>query len=296
MKNRVTVKYQFYEVCCMAGKYETENLYDLSAWGDRVESLSLVDKIKDANGIKGRLESRLIGVKGEYEAFNFMRLDVLSNTYKVKEDTAAEHIDLELDEYIGKNTVILYDPRFHIAMVQCNRGSYGVAGIVSYINKFNPSNAACYFRPIANNFNENMLKNRLTKLDVRFANTREFRAYSSRNLERIVESCNEFEGLTAHIEIGLGYARGRTLNSETISEVVSDVRANKGCISSAKLVMNDDTRSSIFDLFDNIEHENISYVVPPRSELGFEYMANEMAYRYDEEARARVVNSLRNQE
>lgn len=296
MANRVTIKYQFYEVCCMAGDSETENLYDLSAWGDKVNVLSLADKIKQANGITGRLESRLIGVKGMYEAYNFMRLDVVSNTYKVKENTAAEHIDLENDEYIGKNTVMLYDPRFHIAMVQCNRGSYGVAGIVSYINQFNTSDDACYFRPIANDFSDNMLRNRLTRLDVRFANIREFRPYNSRNLERILESCNEFQGLTAHIEIGLGYDRGSSLNSETISEVISDIRANRRSVSSAKLVMDDDTRSSIFDLFDNIDHENISYKVPPRAELGFEFMANEMAYRYDEEARARVVNNLRNQE
>lgn len=293
---RVVVKYQFYEVCCMDGDAETENLYDLSSWANRLRNVSLVDRLKTTNGIKGRLEDVSMVRMDQFEAYNFMRLDELSNTYKVKVGDVAEHIDLEDDEYIGKNTVVLYDPRFHVAMVQCNRGSYGVGGIVSYINSFN--NDLCYFRPVLNEYIEELYGENVTKLDIRFANTRQFIPRNSRQLERIIESCNEMEALTAHIEIGLGYTRGRNLNRETISDAVTDIRSrhNKGCIKSAKIVVNDDTRSAVFDLFDNIDYENIYYTVPPRGELAFGFMADTMAERYDNVSRARIHNILRNRE
>ena len=296
-EKKIVVKYQFYEVCCLDSGRETELLYDLSDWGNRVACLTLEEKIKVANGIIGRLENRAyVGSHNQYEAYNFMRLDEVSNTYKVKQNMHAEHIDLEEDEYIGKNTVVLYDPRNHVAMVQCNRGGYGISGIVSYINQFNHTTCNCYFRPIYNIFEEEMYRNRITKIDVRFANTRQFAVENSKCLERILESCNEMESLTAHIEIGLGYTRGKSLNSNTISEVVDDLRnpINRHSVKSARIVLNDDVRSSIFDLFDNIDHENIIYSIPPRAELGFEMMAWRMAERYEEESRVRIVNNLRN--
>lgn len=293
---RIAIKYRFFEVCRLDADSKEEELFDLSDWGKRVNTCTLEGKLKTANGIKGRLENRIFVGNNQYEAYNFMRLDEISNTYKVREGGAAVHIDLDDDEYIGKNTVVLYDPKKHIAMVQCNRGSYGVEGIVSYINQFTPLDRSCYFRPIFNNFTAGKNAEKITKLNIRFANTRSFTAYNSKCLERIVEACNEMESLVANISIGVGYARNRTLDAKTVSDAVLDLRdeKNRDSVGSASIVLNDDTRSSIYDLFENIDHELITFIIPPRGELSFEEMADAMAYRYENESKARILNNLRN--
>lgn len=215
----------------------------------------------------------------------------MSNTYIVREGEQAQHIDLDENEYIGKNTVVLYDPRLNVAMIQCNRGSYGVAGIQSYINSFNNSNSLCYLRPVYNELLLEEINGSFLKLDVRFSNTRNFVAYNSKAFERVIETCNEMECLTAHIELGLGYSRGVELNHETIHAAIMDLRdiRNRGSISSAKVKFSDDQKSSIFDLFENIDHDIIYYTVPLRGELGFGFMADKMAEKYDEAARVRMV-------
>lgn len=174
---RAVIKYQYYELCCLDGERETEENYDLRNWIDKMtrEYLDLVDRIQEINGIKGRLEIVDLVHNDEFYTLNFMRLDALSNTYLVKEDEEAEHIDLEEGEYIGKNTVILYDPRTHVAMIQCNRGGYGVYAIQSYINSFNDPEDLCYFRPITCDLNaDNCLEGITTKIDVRFSNIGDF--------------------------------------------------------------------------------------------------------------------------
>ncbi len=293
---QVVIKYQYFEVCCMDGDDRTEMLYNLEGWVHRINTIPLPVRLKDVNGIKGRIENVDRLLDDQYISLNFMRLEELSNTYKVKENTAAEHIDLELDEYIGKNTVVLYDPRLHVVMVQCNRGSYGVTAIESYINSFNVPNDLCYFRPIDNAFDSLMLqRGKTTHLDIRFANTRQFVARNSRHLERFLETCNEMESFTAHIEIGLGYTRGGALNNETISAAINDLRnpGNRESVSSAKVTLNEDQKSSVFDLFENIINDKISYIVPARGELAYNFMADKMAERYDGRTRAQVLNLLK---
>jgi len=257
----------------------------------------LEERIANVNGIKGRLEDIKLVHNEEYYALNFMRMDEISNTYFVYEDADAVHIDLDEGEYIGRNTVVLYDPNLNILMIQCNRGSYGVAAIESYINNFNNEDDICYLRPIYNDFNGLIGNNqKIMKLDVRFSNVRALQI-NSRYFERIIETCNDLECLTAHIEFGLGHNREDELDRETVTAMIDDIRNAKdsGCISSAKIILSDDEKSNLIDLFHNIENDIIKYAIPPRGELGFLFMADIMAERY-ENSRIRLMNLIRREE
>ena len=193
-KKRVTIKYQYYQLCTFNGDKYTEDLYDLVEWLGRVGGLSLEEKVHEVSGIEGRLETAIPVFNDKFFALNFMRLDILSNTYILGKDTEARHIDLEENEYIGKNTVMLYDPKYSIAMVQCNRGSYGIYGLQKYINSFNSGMNLCYFRPINNDVTDEYLKSTpALKIDVRFANTRQFNPGNSRVFNKIIDACNEIE-------------------------------------------------------------------------------------------------------
>lgn len=287
----VTVRCQYFQPCCFEGDEKTERLFDLQNWIDDVEKMSIEDRVRNVNGVKGRLESIYLTSDHQFYAFNFMRMDDYSDAYKLKESKAAEHIELEDDEYLGRNTVAIYDARKNILMVQSNRGGYSVAAIETYINS-TVTHDMCYLRPIYNFFDaERCFKDRVAKLEIRFANTRAYRPTKSRPLERIVQSINEIEGMVGHIEIGMGYNRTESLNQETIYEIVDDVRANRDAISTAKVRLDDDTKSVMFDLFQDTERDELKYNRQAMGDMRFESLANCMDRKYWS-SRNRVLRSL----
>ena len=296
-KKRVSIKYQYYQLCTFDGDEYTENLYDLVEWLGRVGKLSLEDKVHEVSGIEGRLENAKPVLNDTLYALNFMRLDILSNTYILEKGSEARHVDLDENEYIGRNTVVLYDPKYSVVMVQCNRGSYGVSGLESYINSFNDGKDLCYFRPIYNEITEqHLMEGHALKIDVRFANTRQFNPGKSRIFNKVIDACNKLQCYTAHIECGLGYNRGDELEKETIVEVVNEARnpINKEAISSARITLSDDQKSSVFDLFNNIYSDKIDFVIPARGELSFSYMTSQMISKYDEKgSKVKIYSILR---
>ncbi|MFT4008057.1 MAG: hypothetical protein QM683_21470 [Lacrimispora sp.] len=245
---RVAVKYQYYQLCTIMGDETTEYTFDLREWIGKVNELSLEERIKELNEISGRLEAVALVCNDEFYVLNFMRLDVVSNTYVLEPDTIAKHVDLGENEYIGKNTVLLYDPRYNVAMVQCNRGSYGVFALQNYINSFISDGNLCYFRPIDSDYtDDDLLKKQFLKLDVRFANTRGLVSRNSTAFEDIIKLCNQVECKTAHLEFGLGYNYGRRdeLEAETMQGIIKEIRSgdNRELISSARITLSDDQKS-----------------------------------------------------
>lgn len=296
-KKRVSIRFQYYQLCTFDGDSYTEDLYDLIGWIEKVTNLSLKERKREISGIEGRLETVKPVLNDTMYALNFMRLDVLSNTYIVKPDKRAKHVDLEENEYIGKNTVAIYDPKYSVLMLQCNRGSYGVSGIESYINSFNDSDELCYIRPISYELPEKVLNDApALKLDVRFANTRQVNVKNSRLFAKIIDACNQMECYTAHFEFGLGHNKGEELKKDTIVEAVRVVKdpANKDAVSAARLTLSDDQKSNVFDLIDNIYDDKIDFTVPARGELGFKTMKDSMIEKYDEKgSRAKIYSILR---
>ena len=296
-KKRVSIRFQYYQLCTFDGDSYTEDLYDLIGWIEKVTNLSLKERKREISGIEGRLEIVEPVLNDTMYALNFMRLDVLSNTYIVKPDKRAKHVDLEENEYIGKNTVAIYDPKYSVLMLQCNRGSYGVSGIESYINSFNDSDELCYIRPISYELPEKVLNDApALKLDVRFANTRQVNVKNSRLFAKIIDACNQMECYTAHFEFGLGHNKGEELKKDIIVEAVRVVKdpANKDAVSAARLTLSDDQKSNVFDLIDNIYDDKIDFTVPARGELGFKTMKDSMIEKYDEKgSRAKIYSILR---
>ena len=291
---RVAIKYQYFQLCTIRGEDTTDVPFDLRPWIEQMIDIGLEDRTKEINEIYGRLEDIAL-VKNEFYVLNFMRMDVVSNTYILAPDTRARHVDLEENEYIGKNTVLLYDPRFHTVMVQCNRGSYGSFALQNYINSFVIDGNLCYFRPIEYDFGKVDLRDkRILKLDVRFANTRNLVFQDGAAFERIIDACNQTECRTVHLELGLGrsYSKTDELEPETIQGIIREIRReeNRGDVSSAYVTLNDDQKPEVFNLLQNILNDKINYVVPPRGELAFNLMSNKMAEKYSAGTRARIAN------
>lgn len=271
------IKFTYYEVVIEIDN--KEKLYDLLFWFERISKLDIVQRKRTINDIQGRLEN-LTQIDENIYAVNFMRLDVSSDAYKVKDNRKAEHIDLEDDEYLGKNTVVLYDSETHIIMVQNNRGSYSANAIQYYINDTN-EDEKIYFRPIINRFDiQNCKKRRNKKIIVRCSDVGAFRTYGNPSFERIIETCNQMDAHSFYIEIGVGQQRNSKLDSESVYEVANTLLKNRNCVPNAKVVLDDERAQGAIDLFENWETSTITFTVPERGELKFEDISDAMYGAY----------------
>lgn len=299
MDKYVKMKFQYYEVCCL-GENGKEELYDLKRWIEKLSPQTYEAKKINVRGIQCRLEDfvRKKVADINFYAMRFMRMDELSNTYIIKEKAAAKHIGLNVDEYIGRSTAALYDPNHHILMVQMNRNGVGVASIQEYINitlgRKDDEENICYLRPILNPLATKGLVNRnIAKLDIRFSDVKKYKPAPNSPMEEVIHAFNKMDGVTAHVEVGLGRVRNESLNSETISGVVQEIYDNEKYVSSAKLTLSDDQKSNVFDLFENILHDNINFRLESRKEVGFEQMAKKMIDTYKANARQHIINRNR---
>lgn len=274
----------------------TKNTYNLISWLGNMNSLSLQERFANINNVEGRLEE--IGKMGESNiyALNFMRTDNVSTSYKVKRNTPAEHIDIEVGEYIAKNTVCIYDSINDIIMIQNNRGGYTDSSIENYINNF-LGEKRCILLPIRERIDIINQKNEYMKIDVRFANIREYQPISGSCFEEIVAGVNRTDGITAHIEISLGNRRKSRLNKNEVRKTIEDLQQNMGCISSAKIKFSDDQVSGIYDLFDNMCKDDVLVSISEADKgcIKFETLANKMLLKYTTgAARERVKNAILN--
>lgn len=297
MAKSVNISCRYYQVFALDENGDiTNNLYDLRGWINDLLHKTFSEKYKDTNGIKGRLEDLGSVGGGEIYGLNFMRMEDFSSSYILSLNDPATHIDINIDadEYIAKNTVCLYDAENNIIMIQCNRGSYSEKSISSYINEFY-DHPVCCILPIFENINFGGDNAEFMKLDIRLANIREFVPIPGTSFEEIIAGVNRVEGVNAHIEISLGNQRNSRLNSGEVRATIANLTNNRGCVSSAKVKMNDDQISGIYELFDNISSDNIKCVVDENGGISFDVLVNRMndIYIY-ENARTRVLNAVNN--
>lgn len=290
-KLKITCKY--YKVCELKNSDVTDNLFDLRSWITGIRTKTLEGRFKDVDGVRGRLENvDRLGTETLF-SLNFMRFDDVSTTYKLNAIEPAEHIDLEPDEYIAKNTVCLYDAEKHIMMIQSNRGGYSERSIQSYINSFINEESQCVLLPIMERvdfFNSNA---DFMKLDFRLANYSKVEAKAGSGFEQIIEGMNKFEGVNAHIEITMGRDYNSSLHKGNVKKLLADLLQNRGLVSKANVKLSDDQVSGIYDLFENLCKDEVECETDQKGGINYEYLSNKMLAKYQEErVLQRITNAL----
>lgn len=295
MATNVKITCKYYRVMEIVNNDITESTFNLIHWLNDVNALPLEERYKEVNGISGRLEEITNMDNSGVYALNFMRTDSVSTSYKVKKDQPAEHIDIDIDEYIAKNTVCLYDSQDEIMMIQCNRGGYADSSIDSYINDYF-ERRKCVLAPIVNNINFLGYRSEYTKLDVRLGNIREYRPLRGSLFEDIIDGMNKVEGVNAHIEISMGRNRLARLNKGEMRSAIADLYENRGCVTSAKVKLLDDQVTGMYDLFDNLCKDDITVSINATDKGGiqFDKLARKMYLVYiNGGGRRRVLNAIR---
>lgn len=133
------------------------------------------------------------------------------------------------------------------------------------------------------------------KLDVRLANIREFRPQNGSIFERIIYGMNQIEGVNAHVEISLGRNKTSRLNRDQMHSVISDLRNNRECVSSAKVKLQDDQITGLYDLFDNLCKDEITITINAEDKgcIKFEKLSKKMNDVYSfNGAKNRVLNAI----
>ena len=117
-------------------------------------------------------------------------------------------------------------------------------------------------------------------------------------LSNIINSYHKLNGLAGTVTIGVGrtkkeveksfngrkkkFKEERFLNSAEIKDLINDIYDNKEIISGSKIELKDEDGPNleIIDLFDNIYHDYLTFILESRSTLGFEQVFNDMIEKY----------------
>lgn len=286
-----SIKFQYYRVFELRGNDEIP--YDLNRWVKRMYRLDYEQRTEQitADGIKCRVEeiTPLASIDSNFIAMRFMKLDAY-NIPKISNNLQSKPIDLEDDEYVGTDVNIIYHQSMQIMLIQKNRGSLTIPNLEQYLTQTAEllDGSLIKLRPI---FDKDGIDDRKSitykKFEVKFANLKKYKSQDSKNFGQVLSCFNNYEGNKATISISLGHTKkGETLNVQAMRDSISEIvnsQGNSNLFSDAVIHYTDeDDRSQIYDLFDNIVFEIIRFSLNPREELGFEYAVNTMGECFKE--------------
>lgn len=289
MEYKRVIRFQYYQIMCKKfdgkkwGKLETFNLVNL------LQKLEKDKKIKENvefNRTLARVERFSYDEVSDTWGIQLMKLRDTNIPSKVKEKEEAKVIELEPDEYIGEDVTILYEKCSSIALIQSNRFSLGVSKIEEFITHLNDDvNIQITFLPVREEFNNKRFKrSNFKNIDISFANLNgwEMEVNKPQALSEIINPMKRLGGYVGHVTIGLGHVKEDSLNKVQTYDIISEIRSNKKFIRSAKVKVrdDDDTDVEIVDLFEDIRHEFIEFLLESRKTLQYEIAIKEMIYRY----------------
>ena len=275
---KITCRYFLVKKYSEAGNKGEQSLFDLRKWFDKINSLELKEKVKPIGNEKGRLD--ICKHRDNYWALNFIKLEEYSSTYIVGEETYARHVDIsvENDEYIGKNTVALYDEKRAIMMVMSNRGGFSPNTITTYINSFYDE-PVCVLEPVKENKNYTNPYNKYGKITVKISSVNQFVPSKGAPYEQALEAASEMNAETFTFEFNVGRKK-KYLDANMVHTIISDAFSNMGAVSIAQVRMTDEEGTALYNLFENVMCNVISMNADEKGEIPFEKIAEKMIEEY----------------
>ncbi|KAK9680631.1 methyltransferase (DUF6731) [Popillia japonica] len=254
------------------GNWVDDGIFDFAAWICYIAKNDLERKAIQLKDTKARVERIYISSSGDISLVRLMKLREENIPYKAKENTAAEDIPLEPDEYIGEDMYILYDVNNSIAMVQSNRFSLGTARFTEFLIKSQEKeDERVVMNPITNAINlKKFSKNIYRNIELRFANINN--AYNDKTaLADIMSPFKKLDGVSGTISISVGRAKENSLDAREVEDIIKEIKDNSNVIGAkVKVKDDDDSHVEIIDLFEDIMCDIISFKIPERRTLDFE--------------------------
>ncbi len=283
MSRKVNIKCLYFRVLeYNENTMKDKVLYDLQKWFYAIKNFSYDEKtINLGDGAKGRLDR--IKVDGDYYALNFVRMEEYSSTYIVSHDKEARHVDIAVDdnEYIGKNTVAVYNSQNSELMLMSHRGGFSAHTLTTYINSFF-ENPVCILEPIKKNIDFMNPHARFGKIQIKIKSVKNFIPSKGAVYENVLQVAENMDAETFSFEYSVGRKRNQYLDANVVRTIISDAFSNLGVISIAKVKMTDEVGTALYSLFENMKHIFLEFETDIRGEVSFEKIATDMIARFNE--------------
>lgn len=280
MARRVSITCRYFKVKKYSdvGKKEV-GLFDLRHWFLKIRDLELEDLVKPINKEKGRLE--FCQLSDNIYVLNFVKMEQYSSMYIVGKTEAARHVDISVDndEYIGKNTVAIYDQDKAIMMVMNNRGGFSAHTITTYINSFYEA-PVCVLEPINENKNYNNPYNKYGKIAIKISSVKDYVVSKGVPYEQALEAASEMDAETFSFEFNVGRKKNKYLDTNVVRTIISDAFKNMGAVSIAQVRMTDEEGTALYNLFENVMCSTFYMNSDAKGEIAFEQIAEKMIEEY----------------
>jgi hypothetical protein len=280
------IKFQYFKMDYQErddGTWRDAGEFDFISWIDFVDEYQLEKATIELKDTKARLEKIKFFKDHNVWVTRFMKLRDENLPYIAKEHEEAEDIPLDPDEYIGEDMYMLYDINTRIAMIQSNRFSLGLVRLAEFLIKSqNKENARIRLFPIEDKVDlKSFRRNMYRTIELGFANITRDVSSNKSALGDILGTYKKFAGVSGTIKISIGRAKDDSLDVVEVDKLISELSECKN-ITSAKVKVRDDDLSKVevVDLLEETFSNIITFKIPPRETLGFDYAASNMISCY----------------
>ncbi|RHO93754.1 hypothetical protein DW019_14700 [Clostridium sp. AF37-5] len=279
MARKVSITCEYYYVKKYIDNKECDELFDLRHWFTKISAYDLEKRVKPLGTEQGRMED--IKKHDEIYSMNFVKMETYSSTYIVKKDEKAKHVDIDIDEdeYIGKNTVALYDATKGITMLMKNRGGYSAYTITNYINSFYEQ-PVCYLEPVKFETDFYNPHSKFGKVEIKISNAKQFVPTQGAPYEEALIKAAEMDAQTFAFEFSAGRKKNAELDPKMVRTIITDAFNNMGIVSIAKVRMTDEHGTALYSLFNNIKNDIIKMVADSKGEVSYIDLSKEMMKVY----------------
>ena len=279
MSRKVNITCRYYWVKSYTEEGTSEDKYDLLEWFDKISDMTLAELTQQVGQVKGRLDE--ITQRGAFYALNFVRMESYSSTYIVTEEEKAKHVDISIedDEYIGKNTVAIYDSNRQIIMLMGNQGGFSAHTITSYINSFFES-PVCFLDPIKTKKDFMGPEKKYGKIKLTISSVNDYVQKNGCAYEDALNRAREMDAMTMSFEFGTGRKKGVHLDADVVRTIISDAFNNMGVVSVARVKMEDEEGTAVYNLLENVKNTVISLKADSKGEIEYKVIADAMVNAY----------------
>lgn len=278
-KVNITCRYYLVKTYTEIDK-EEEALFDLRKWFKDINNLKLSERVKElGNSGKGRLE--VVKNRDNFYALNFVRMESYSSTYTVTKEECAKHVDISIDndEYIGKNTVAIYDANKSVLMLMSNQGGFSANTVTNYVNSFYDK-PVCVLEPIRFKKDFSKPTNKFGKITVKISSVKDFVPTKDAAYEDALKQAREMSAETMSFEFSVGRKKNEYLDANTVKTIISDAFSNMGAVSIARVKMEDEQGTALYNLFENVKNCVLTLETDLKGEIAYETIADSMVSNY----------------
>lgn len=283
-----TIKFEYFRLKHQVkenNRWVEKGDFNFVSWINNIDQNELLMRTVELKDTKARLEDIRFYDTEYIWGMRFMKLREDNVPSIAKENQAAEDIPLGDDEYIGEDLYMIYDRISKISMVQSNRFSLGITRLAEFLGKTSYlSQERIILKPYSKNIDlKSFRKNKYKTLELGFANLIRDVPQSKSPLSNIINSFHKFWGVSGSVSISLGRTKHDTLNIVEVDDLLEELGDYEEVVS-AKIRIKDDDKSytEIIDLFDNICKDFITFNIPKKQSLGFEYAVRNMIEKYND--------------